>query len=109
MQQDVIVESLFVSYEIAVQLKSKGFNEPCLIIYRGGSLYSSGSVSMYVDNWKFEDNSIEGTQWVAAPLYQQVVAWLNKIGNERHINVYIRHDGDTAQCEKEILEAIKLI
>lgn len=74
----------FVSYEQALELKQLGFDEGCLAVYRGGSLYGSGtSVSRYYEDgdWELEKNSSYGgdiKQWVAAPLKQQVLRWFRE-------------------------------
>jgi hypothetical protein len=53
----------FIPYEQALELKELGFDEPCLAVYRGGSLYGSGtSVSGYYEDghWQLEKNSYYG-------------------------------------------------
>jgi len=74
----------FIPYEQALELKELGFDEPCLAVYRGGSLYGSGtSVSGYYEDahWQLEKNSDYGgdkNQWVSAPLYQQAFRWFRE-------------------------------
>jgi hypothetical protein len=77
----------FANYEISLRMKKLGFDEPCLAVYRGGSLYGSGtSVSRYYDegHWELEKNSNYGgdiEQWVSAPTWQSAFAWFrNKYG-----------------------------
>lgn len=61
---------LFVPYEIAKQLKDKGFNEVCLsLITPNGSLETTD-----LEEWE----KLKGT--IDVPLYQQVVDWFNKRG-----------------------------
>ena len=79
----------FVPYEEAIELKELGFNEPCLIVYRGGSLYASGSIKRYYEDgdWDFETNSNYGgdtNQWVAAPLYQQAFRFFREKCELKH-------------------------
>ena len=71
----------FIPYELALRMKQLGFDEPCLVVYRGGSLYGSGtSVNGYYDDghWELEKNSNYGGkihQWVSAPTFSQVFRW----------------------------------
>jgi hypothetical protein len=71
----------FATYDISLRMKKLGFDEPCLAVYRGGSLYGSGtSVSRYYDegHWELEKNSNYGgdiEQWVTAPTWQSAFAW----------------------------------
>lgn len=64
------MKNLFVPYEIAKQLKEKGFNEVCFTNYsKNATLMSvdSASGSINTDLSDYEDCS--------APLYQQVIDW----------------------------------
>jgi hypothetical protein len=63
-------------YAEALALKELGFDEPCFFVYRGGSLYASGSIKRYYEDgdWDFEINSNYGgdiKQWVTAPTFSQ--------------------------------------
>jgi len=63
----------FVPYEIAIKLKEKGFNEPCLAWSTEDSEY------ILVETKEGEDNnSIGGT---SIPLWQQVIDWLSDVHN----------------------------
>jgi hypothetical protein len=74
----------FVPYELSLKLKAIGFDEPCLAIYRRGSLYGTGtSVNRYYEDgdWKLEKNSdYTGAlnQWVAAPTFSQAFRWFRE-------------------------------
>ena len=62
----------FVSYIQALALKQLGFDEPCLAVYRGGSLYHNGVGGYYSDgNWDEHKSYGDENQWVSAPLYSQ--------------------------------------
>jgi hypothetical protein len=62
----------FVSYTQALALKQLGFDEPCLAVYRGGSLYHNGVGGYYSDgNWDEHRSYGDENQWVSAPLYSQ--------------------------------------
>lgn len=75
---------LFVPYEIALELKAKGFDEPCLYHWERGAdnhgwgLFSSGEwicVKDLITPYYDKDNNICGE--FSAPLYQQVVDWFD--------------------------------
>jgi hypothetical protein len=73
------MKNLFVSYELALKLEAKGFNEPCFGYYIPFGFKNSGKV-MYKQN-KSKDPFIRGhntepLSQCLAPLYQQVVDWL---------------------------------
>jgi len=82
----------FIPYEEALALKELGFDEPCLVTYRGGSLYASGGLSRYHDegDWRYERNMGDGDNWVAAPLYQQAFRFFREKYN---IYGYIKSEG----------------
>jgi hypothetical protein len=84
----------FIPYEQALELKDLGFDEPCLAVYRGGSLYGSGtSVSGYYEDghWQLEKNSDYGgdkKQWVSATTYSQSFRWFRE---KYKIGYWIHH------------------
>ena len=79
------MEKEFVTYELALRMKQLGFDEPCLAVYRGGSLYGSGtSVNRYYSqgDWQLEKNSNYGgniKQWVSVPTFSQAFRWFREI------------------------------
>ena len=62
------MSELFVPYEIALQLKQKGFNESCFGGYGNDGEYKATRVDFQSD--------IEG--FCLAPIHQQVVNWLKE-------------------------------
>lgn len=62
---------LFVDYEIALELKKFGFNEPCFAKFNKESfqLNTLGFGTNYNDGYY-------GVKLISAPTYQQVVDWL---------------------------------
>ena len=73
------MNKLFVSYEIALKLKEKGFNEGCFGFYGDdGKLYFDGFI---------EDGL--NPVYSLAPLYQQVIDWLR---DEKYINIETQYD-----------------
>lgn len=88
------MKELFVPYEIALQLKQKGFNKPCLAVYRDNDLYFNKLLSGYASDKDelttnsrcdlYTINKERPHYWKTAPLIQQVVDWLK----EKH-KIYI--------------------
>jgi hypothetical protein len=86
------LKDLFVSKDISIKLKEKGFDEPCLAVYRGGSLYFDKMISGYLsdlsDNTDFSTNSnfdnhflvnkTDANYWITAPMLVQVIDWLRE-------------------------------
>src|SRR6185369_10955997 len=68
------MKDLFVSYEIALQLKAKGFDEPCLAYYyeQDNHIFKYGIQAPDRKSILGAKNSDDQT---TAPLYQQVIAW----------------------------------
>ncbi|MBK7362647.1 MAG: hypothetical protein IPJ01_10165 [Micavibrio sp.] len=116
------LKDLFVSKEIAIKLKEKGFDETCLAVYRGFDLYFDKMICGYVsdlsENTEFSTNSDlnrydinkkEDTYWITAPMLVQVIDWLREKhnvelgspkniifnGGKRHFRVSIYKIGET--------------
>ena len=79
------MKNLFVSYEIAILLKEKGFNEPCFAWYYlpEGNLMGLGSQEAL----KFKNKGSK-KHFCSAPLYQQVVDWFR----EKHLIKFIESE-----------------
>ena len=65
------MRDLFVSYELAVKLKEKGFDEPCF------GYYADGNWSVFADTTTCNTNSEFGF-YPTSPLYQQVIDWFRE-------------------------------
>ena len=99
------IKEQFVTYEIALKLKELGFDEECLAYYskeaiyedkdgnktnfvllsskKMGELVGHGSVNNSLFKWLKENNKTSGelytlSESVTAPLWQQVIDWLDK-------------------------------
>lgn len=66
------MEKEFVSYEIALELKQLGFDDPCF-----GRIYADGGIELLSYLYKNSDQIGEGTS-CSAPLYQQVFRWFRE-------------------------------
>jgi len=97
------MKNLFVTYEIAKQLKEKGFNEPCLAVYD----ITQGN-EQTAKLHKHPADCINGDSIhpaaITAPLYQQVIDWLF----EKH-RICIMYSPQKNILEIDILRGIKLI
>ena len=96
------MKHLFVTYEIALKLKEKGFDDPCIMHYMiEDSTFEMGSPK--VINLKTLVNS-QGIETgikpsevefnLCAPTYQQVVDWLRET-YKLHIKIDRNYDGWT--------------
>ena len=78
------IESNFVPYQIAVDMKSIGFNEPCFGFYRKEKLYLCD----------YKNVNEEKISIISAPLYQQAFKFFKERYNFiSEINVYSTSDG----------------
>lgn len=64
------LQELFVPYELALKLKEKGFNEPCL------ATYPTENYSVFIKGELLFSSITNTDNRCHAPLYQQVVDWL---------------------------------
>ena len=101
----------FIPYDLALELKELGFDEPCLGVYhRDGSLMSIvpeftrdeqsenfGLISNSECLWENDEDSINGIQEVATPLYQQAFRWFReKYG--LHPHYFVQSDSTYVWC-----------
>lgn len=77
----------FVTYELAVKLKEKGFNKPCIASYRGGKLSPHKKEILGESEYIDEDISVSyksllrdarESLGVIAPTISQVLKWLRE-------------------------------
>lgn len=76
------MEKLFVPYEIALQLKEKGFNEPCFGVYTFSNLPAKRVSGVHINDLTIHGNPSP----TSAPLYQQCTDWLREKYN-LHIDI----------------------
>ncbi len=83
---------LFVSYEIAMQLKEQGFNDPCFAVYYANSKQFPIELEVRTNN---DLNSkfikAKADRLCVAPLYQQVIDWFRE---KHNIQIEILWRGD---------------
>ena len=123
------MEKEFIPYKQALALKELGFDEECLAVHRGGSLYGSGtSVNRYYEegHWQLEKNSdYNGNNWIAAPTFSQAFRWfrekygdylLYSFGVIPHFTIIqnliiedseITYEEAELECLKKLIEIVK--
>jgi hypothetical protein len=97
----------FVTYEIAVKLKEKGFNERCLAYYtKDSDFFYNTSYGLEVEyafkSFNSRPNHICGKR-IDAPTISQVLKWLRE---EKHLHIHIEYifSEDTLWiCEVQIV------
>ena len=71
------IESNFVPYQIALDMKSIGFNEPCLAIYSNANP-KTGLYTLKKYRLKLIKQASQKDKGVKAPLYQQNFRWFRE-------------------------------
>lgn len=96
MENHLDISKNFIPYDLALELKELGFNEECIMFYRG------------IENelvYSFEYKRFKNSQYVdktsiSAPLWQQVARFLYKNSNKQ-INITINGEENYERlCEK---------
>ncbi len=80
------LEKEFVLHTESLELKKLGFNEPCLMCYRGESGLYSHSIGGYASEMTLKSNTDLNTYsvnekedyWVAAPTFSQAFRWFRE-------------------------------
>jgi hypothetical protein len=66
------MEKEFISYELALELKQLGFDEPCLAVFNDSKQFRINSESR---NWN--DNLVNGDT-ISSPTYSQAFRWFRE-------------------------------
>jgi len=87
------VESLFVPYEIALELKELGFDEQCLGYYdtEGLKISSDWYLNPQNKNSLFPEPHTTNNPKISAPLYQQVFRWFRE-KYDLDSEIYMNHE-----------------
>ena len=106
------MEAEFIPYEIALELKELGFDEPCFATYRTHAVGSKKPFEYDLDyHTKVEMSSnvipinseyTEESKWISAPTYSQAFKWFREKYKPEEINFYI-HLLDTHSTPKKYL------
>ena len=70
------MKHLFIPYELAVIAKEKGFNEDCFKFFGDGNLFNHEGKFNYTHELNNNRSGIK--EFLLAPLYQQIVDWLEE-------------------------------
>lgn len=63
----------FVKYNLALKLKEKGFNEPCIWFYNSGKILTWFNEPWLAENFNLIEQQQDG---ILAPTIHQVLTWL---------------------------------
>jgi hypothetical protein len=94
------MNNLFLSYNLSLIAKEKGFDEPCLAKYVNFTGHEPQCLiykdSIFGENYlgKNTDEDINNSvaQDCTAPLYQQIIDWFRE-EYKKSIEIYSNHDG----------------
>ena len=70
------MEKEFIPYELALKLKTLGFDEPCFGFYLEDGTWTPASYSR--EGTVYPSNTDLLPEWCAAPLYQQAFRWFRE-------------------------------
>lgn len=92
---------VFIPYEIAIELRDKGFNENCLAMYDKDMVINHSIYHQNKSNYGI----------CSAPTYCQAIDWIfDKLcHNEEFIEIVYAGSKPRAEIEEEIRQALKLI
>ena len=68
----------FVTYEQALALKELGFDEPCILLYRGLDTQPVCQMGYEFKTEKNSDYSDETNYWLTVPTFSQVFRWFRE-------------------------------
>jgi len=68
----------FIPYEQAFALKQLGFDEPCILMYRGLDTQPVCQINYEFKTEKNSDYNDETNYWLSVPLYQQAFRWFRE-------------------------------
>ena len=105
------IESNFVPYQIALDMKSIGFDEPCLAFFEINNTHQPQNLRYFLKtavNREYIENTkilkyIYGENSLLAPLYQQAFRWFREKYNLYH---FISSESDSARMSASIRKKI---
>ena len=104
----------FVSYEIALKLKELGFDEFCFAHYCDGDLITKTAILKSSTMQYYQQNNINPSNQYkdkkcTAPLWQQVIRFLNEEGYRTPTGAYIYSDfRSTSQLKYDIQNILNI-
>ena len=85
------MEKEFIPYELALELKELGFDEPCMAFYEP----NNKEVMVVGEPQRYNDPSLLRLKDFCAPLYQQAFRWFRE---KQFIMSYIYYDVEYKFC-----------
>lgn len=84
------IKELFVSQELAIELKAKGFNEPCIMFYDFENELTTfeQDLNEKITLYRSSETRLD---FILAPLYEQVINWFDK---QYNIQIFLCRDDD---------------
>jgi hypothetical protein len=92
----------FIPYELALELKQLGFNEPCFTYYKNDQL---SDVLELVKNSEIENVNNEPDDYISAPTYSQAFRWFREKYN---IHVWIINAEDNHNVFKPFFRGVNI-
>jgi hypothetical protein len=124
-----MIDKEFIPYELALELKQLGFDEPCLAFYDGKnaeSFYFNSIRDASGDYIPFQKH--DRLKWFGAPLYQQAFRWFREqhglclvikpiddkklelgyslLKNGLIMNAHLTYEGAELACLKKLIEIV---
>lgn len=93
------MEKEFITYELALELKELGFNEPCLANYVSG-LNGFEKLENKLEIWNDDDVDVLSSS-IKAPLFQQSFEWFREKGYYNYITSHLEPWG----YDEELVES----
>lgn len=72
------IENEFVDYNTALALKKLGFDEPCILLYRGLDTQPVCQIGYDFKTEKNSDYNDVTNYWLTVPLFSQVFKWFRE-------------------------------
>jgi hypothetical protein len=72
------MEKEFIPYEQALALKELGFDEPCILLYRGLDTQPVCQMGYHFKTEKNSDYSDETNYWITVPTFSQAFKWFRE-------------------------------
>ena len=98
-----MLEKEFVPYEQVIALKELGFNEPCILLYRGLDTQPVCQMGYEFKTEKNSDYNDETNYWLTVPTYSQAFRWFREKYDYNHSIVFTKHPFGTDEYQYMIL------
>ena len=93
----------FIPYEQALALKELGFDEPCILLYRGLDAQPVCQMGYEFKTEKNSDYNDETNYWLTVPTFSQAFRWFREKYKYNHSIVFTQHPFGTDEYQYMIL------